>query len=84
MNQAVMYTTAICPYCVAAKNFLAQRKIPYEERRVDIDPVLRQEMLERTKRMSVPQIFINGHHIGGYDEMLALERSGGLADILVG
>jgi glutaredoxin 3 len=80
--EVVMYTTAICPYCVAAKNFLKQRGVDWREVRVDLDAAARTEMLERAKRTSVPQIFINGHHVGGFDDMVALDRAGGLAPLL--
>ena len=80
--EVVMYSSAICPYCVAAKNFLKQRGIEWREVRVDLDPVARTEMLERAKRTSVPQIFINGTHVGGFDDMVALDRAGGLAPLL--
>jgi glutaredoxin 3 len=80
--EVVMYSSAICPYCVAAKNFLKQRGVEWREVRVDLDPVGRTEMLERAKRTSVPQIFINGQHVGGFDDMVALDRAGGLAPLL--
>ena len=77
-----MYTTAVCPYCVAAKNFLKSRGASWEEVRVDVDLARRQEMLDRAKRTSVPQIFINGQHIGGSDELAALEQAGKLDALL--
>ena len=80
--EVVMYSSAICPYCVAAKNFLKQRGVEWREVRVDLDPVARSEMLARAKRTSVPQIFINGTHVGGFDDMVALDRAGGLAPLL--
>ncbi|GIX37593.1 MAG: hypothetical protein KatS3mg128_0379 [Silanimonas sp.] len=78
----VMYTTAVCPYCVAAKNFLKQRGVAWREVRVDLDPAEREAMVARTGRTSVPQIFINGHHVGGFDDMVALDRAGGLSPLL--
>jgi glutaredoxin 3 len=78
----LMYTTAICPYCVAAKNFLKQRGASYTEVRVDLDLAKRQEMMARTRRTSVPQIFIGETHVGGFDDMVALDRAGGLAALL--
>ncbi len=78
----VMYTTAICPYCVAAKNFLKQRGAEWRELRVDLDATARAEMLAKAKRTSVPQIFINGQHIGGFDDLVALDRAGGLTALL--
>jgi len=80
----LMYTTAICPYCVAAKNFLKQRGASYTEVRVDTDLARRQEMMQRTRRTSVPQIFIGDTHVGGYDELVALDRAGGLKPLLEG
>lgn len=82
MPEVIMYTTAICPYCVAAKNFLKSRGASYSEVRIDTDPAARTLMWEKTKRSSVPQIFINGTHVGGYDELVALDRSGGLQPLL--
>jgi len=80
--EVIMYTTAVCPYCVAAKNFLKSRGAAYSEVRVDTDPAARSLMMETTRRSSVPQIFINGAHVGGYEELVALDRSGGLAPML--
>lgn len=78
----VIYTTAICPYCVAAKNVLKQKGVEWREIRVDLDPAAREEMLAKARRTSVPQIFINGTHVGGFDDMVALDRAGGLAPLL--
>ena len=71
-----LYTSAICPYCVAAKNFLKSRGLAWDEVRVDLDPEQRRLMIERSGRTSVPQIFIGGTHVGGYDDMMALQRAG--------
>jgi glutaredoxin 3 len=79
-----MYTTAMCPYCVAAKNFLKSRGAAWTEVRVDVDAAQRAEMWEKTRRSSVPQIFINGQHVGGYDDLVALDRRGGLQPMLEG
>jgi glutaredoxin 3 len=79
-----MYTTAMCPYCVAAKNFLKSRGAAWTEVRVDVDASQRALMWEKTRRSSVPQIFINGHHVGGYDDLVALDRRGGLQPMLEG
>lgn len=84
MTTVTLYTSAICPYCVAAKNFLKQRGLAYEEVRVDLDPARREEMMARARRTSVPQIFIGDAHIGGFDDLVAADRSGRLADILAG
>jgi glutaredoxin 3 len=82
MSKVVMYTTAICPYCMAAKNFLKSRGASYSEVRIDLDMDARKQMMEKTKRTSVPQIFINDTHVGGYDDMVALDRAGGLKPLL--
>lgn len=83
MTKVEMYTTAICPYCVSAKAFLQQIGLEFEEKRIDQDPALHEEMLGRAEGLrSVPQIFINDHHIGGYDDLVAADRSGKLKEIL--
>ncbi len=82
MSKATLYSTAICPYCVAAKNFLRSKGIDYEEVRIDLDPVRRDEMLARARRTSVPQIFFGDTHVGGFDDLVAADRSGRLAEIL--
>ena len=82
--EITIYTTAVCPYCVAAKNFLKSKGRQWREIRVDIDPAERARMLERTRRTSVPQIFIGDVHVGGYDDMMALHRAGKLEPLLAG
>ena len=82
MSRIVMYTTATCPYCVAAKNFLASRGAAWDEVRVDLDFDRRREMVERAQRTSVPQIFIGETHVGGFDDMVRLDRAGGLKPLL--
>ncbi|NCT67041.1 MAG: glutaredoxin 3 [Rhodanobacteraceae bacterium] len=83
MNRVEIYTTAVCPYCVSAKGFLQRKGLDYEEIRVDLDPVRRDEMLARSQgRRTVPQIFINDVHVGGYDDLVAAERSGRLGEIV--
>ena len=82
MPPITMYTTAVCPYCVAAKNFLKSRGATWDEVRVDLDFARRQEMLARAKRTSVPQIFIGDTHVGGFDDLVALDRAGGLKPLL--
>lgn len=82
MSDVLMYTTAICPYCVAAKNFLKSRGASWTEVRVDTDPARRAEMMDRTQRTSVPQIFIGERYVGGYDELVALDRAGSLKPML--
>jgi glutaredoxin 3 len=81
--QIEMYTTHVCPYCVAAKNLLKSKGLAWNEIFVDTDPARREQMLERSQgRRSVPQIFVNGHHVGGYDDLVASDRSGQLARLL--
>ena len=82
MNKVLMYTTRVCPYCVLAKRFLANKGVEVEEIRVDEDPARREEMRARVQRTSVPQIFIGDTHVGGYDDMVALDRAGGLDPLL--
>lgn len=84
MSEVTIYTTAICPYCVAAKNFLKNKNVTWSEVRIDTDPARREEMLARARRTSVPQIFIGDTHVGGYDDLVALDRRGGLAPLLEG
>ena len=79
-----IYTTAICPYCVAAKNFLKSKGRDWTEVRIDTDPAERDKMVARTRRTSVPQIFIGETHVGGYDDMMALHRAGKLEALLEG
>lgn len=82
MSKVLMYTTAVCPYCVAAKNYLKHKGVEYSEVRVDTDPARRTEMMERARRTSVPQIFVGDIHVGGYDDMVALDRAGKFAPLL--
>ena len=85
MARAEIYTTAICPYCVAAKNFLKLKGCDYSEVRIDREPGKLAEMLERSAgRRTVPQVFINGEHVGGYDDLVAADRSGKLHQLLEG
>ena len=84
MKNIVIYSTASCPYCVAAKQFLGRKGLAFEEIRVDLDPAKREEMLARASgRRTVPQIFIGGTHVGGYDDLVAADRAGRL-DALTG
>ena len=84
MSNITLYTTGVCGYCVAAKNFLKSRGLSWTEIRVDTDPAQRAVMMEKARRTSVPQIFINDTHVGGYEELVALDRSGGLQPLLEG
>ncbi len=83
MPSVRMYTTAVCPYCVRAKQFLKSKGVEFiEEVRVDLDPQARDTMMQSTGRRTVPQIFIGDTHVGGCDDLLALDASGGLAPLL--
>ncbi len=82
MSNVVIYTTRWCPFCVRAKALLDKKGVQYEEVPVDGDPVARQQMTDRAGATSVPQIWINEQHIGGCDQLVGLERSGGL-DLLL-
>ncbi len=82
--EVTLYSTAICPYCVAAKNFLKSKGVAWNEVRIDLDPEAMRSMRERTARTSVPQIFVGDTHVGGYDDMMALHRQGRLEPLLAG
>ena len=85
MQTVTMYTTAYCPYCIQAKQILAAKGVhTIEEIRVDMEPQLRMKMMEITGRRTVPQIFIGDTHVGGCDDMVALDRRGGLDPLLNG
>ena len=82
MPRIVMYTTAVCPYCVRAKRLLERKGVGFEELRIEGDRELMREMLERSKRRTVPQIFIDDYHVGGYDDLAELDIEGKLDDML--
>lgn len=84
MADVVIYTTAICPYCVRAKNLLKQKGVEWTEIDVSHDADERMALMQRTRQRTVPQIFINGQHIGGSDDLYALERAGKLDALLAG
>ncbi|MEO8303831.1 MAG: glutaredoxin 3 [Betaproteobacteria bacterium] len=80
-----MYTTAVCPYCIQAERFLRARGVTeIAEIRVDIDPALRRAMMDRTGRRTVPQIYIDDTHVGGFEDLVALDHAGRLAPLLAG
>ena len=81
MTDVTMYTTRVCPYCVAAKRLLSARGIPYEDVDVTGDDGKRKWLVEATGRKTVPQIFIKGEAIGGYDDLAALDSAGKLAGL---
>jgi glutaredoxin 3 len=82
MPEIVMYTTGMCPYCVRAKMLLQNKGVHWEERRIDHDRVLMREMLERSQRRTVPQIFIDEYHVGGYDDLAEMDAFGKLDPML--
>ena len=83
MSAVRMYTTQVCPYCIRAKALLKQRGVDViDEIRIDLDPHQRDQMVSLTGRRTVPQIFIGDTHVGGCDDLMALDRSGGLAPLL--
>ncbi len=82
MAKIEIFTTSTCPFCIAAKNLLEKKNVSYEETHVS-DPVKRAEMTQRTKgRSSVPQIFIDGFHVGGFDDLVELDQAGKLDPLL--
>jgi glutaredoxin 3 len=81
--QVVMYTTAVCPYCIRAKQLLKARGVSeIEEVRIDLDPQRRDEMMQKTQRRTVPQIFIGETHVGGCDDLIAIDKAGKLMPLL--
>lgn len=83
MPKVVMYTTAICPYCMQAKALLSRKGVEYEELRIEGHREIMREMIQRSRRNTVPQIFIDDFHVGGYDDMAELDALGKL-DALLG
>ncbi len=78
-----MYMTATCPYCIRAERYLGAKGVTAIEKiRIDLDPALRTAMMERTGRRTVPQIYIGAVHVGGYEDLVALDRAGGLLPLL--
>lgn len=82
MKPVLVYSTRICPYCMMAKRLLTQKGAAYEDVMVDTDPVRRDEMMRRSGRRTVPQIFIGETHVGGFDDLAALDRAGRLDPLL--
>lgn len=81
----VMYSTAVCPYCVMAERLLKAKGVDdIEKIRVDLDPQQRADMMQKTGRRTVPQIYIGATHVGGFDDLSALERQGKLDALLNG
>jgi len=82
MAAVLMYSTGVCPYCVMAERLLVSKGAAIEKVRVDLDPARRAEMMERTGRRTVPQIYIGETHVGGYDDLAALDQAGKLDELL--
>ena len=82
MPDVIMYTTGMCPYCVRAKMLLQNKGVSWNELRIDGDPDLMREMMQRSGRRTVPQIFVDEHHVGGYNDMAELDSYGKLDPLL--
>ena len=83
MQKVTMYTTGYCPFCTRAETLLKQKGVAEINKiRVDEDPTLREQMMAITQRRSVPQVFIGDTHVGGFDDLSALDRAGGLLPLL--
>jgi glutaredoxin 3 len=83
MAKVTMYSTGMCPFCLMAERLLKSKGIAEIEKiRVDLEPSRREEMMERTGRRTVPQIYVGDKHVGGYDDLAALDRAGGLDSLL--
>jgi glutaredoxin 3 len=84
MAKVLMYLTASCPYCQSADRLLREKGVAVERIRVDLEPARRAEMMQKSGRRTVPQIWIDDLHVGGCDELYALERAGKLDSLLKG
>ena len=83
MARVLMYSTGVCPFCIMAERLLKSKGVAEIEKiRVDLEPERRAEMMQRTGRRTVPQIYVGTHHVGGYDDLAALDRAGGLDPLL--
>ena len=81
--KVTMYSTGVCPYCIRAEQLLVQRGVTgLEKIRIDLQPEQREAMMTRTGRRTVPQIYIDDTHVGGFDDLSALDRAGGLMPLL--
>ncbi|OQK15136.1 glutaredoxin [Methyloprofundus sedimenti] len=83
MPEIIIYTSNLCPYCTMAKRLLSAKGATYTELNVDTTPGLREEMVQKTRRRTVPQIYIGEQHIGGFDDLRALDLKKGLDPLLV-
>jgi glutaredoxin 3 len=83
MAKVMMYATGVCPFCLMAERLLRAKGVAdIEKVRVDLEPARREEMMQRTGRRTVPQIYVGDRHVGGYDDLAALDRAGGLEPLL--
>lgn len=82
MNKVIIYSSAHCPYCSMAKQLLDRKGVSYDEIRVDQHPEKREEMMQKSQRRTVPQIFINGKAMGGYTDLVEIDRAGQLDALL--
>ena len=83
MAKVLMYSTGVCPFCLMAERLLKSKGVEMIEKiRVDLEPQRREEMMQRTGRRTVPQIYVGDRHVGGYDDLAALDRAGGLDPLL--
>jgi glutaredoxin 3 len=83
MAKVLMYSTGVCPFCLMAERLLKSKGVAdIEKVRVDLEPARRDEMMQRTGRRTVPQIYVGERHVGGYDDLAALDRAGGLDSLL--
>lgn len=82
MSKILVYTANLCPYCTMAKRLLDKKGASYTEINVDSNPGLREEMMQKSKRRTVPQIFIGDYHVGGFDDLYALDRENKLTGLL--
>jgi glutaredoxin 3 len=82
MPEILIYTAKLCPYCTMAKRLLEKKGAHYKEINVDAEPGLREEIMQKTKRRTVPQIFIDSYHVGGFDELYALDQQKKLDPLL--
>jgi glutaredoxin 3 len=83
MAKVMMYATGVCPFCLMAERLLRAKGVATIEKvRVDLEPARREEMVQRTGRRTVPQIYVGDRHVGGYDDLAALDRAGGLDPLL--
>ena len=83
-RRVTMYATGHCPYCTMAERLLRDKGVEIDKIRVDLEPQRRVEMMERTRRRTVPQIYVGDVHVGGYDDLSALDRAGQLDPLLAG